>query len=162
MYLEIVGIIVTLIAPVLATIWVISVAKAHYRQKNTLEFINDYNRDKRFDEGIAVLRSSIYEGEKRANYILEEENRKDYEKFLFLMNEFEILAIGLKRKVYDKKMIKDYFGHDLLTTYKKSKLLIEAIRTKNKVNSKGDNETAAQGDKAFEKFEDIAQTLYKK
>ncbi len=155
--LETGAIIVTAILAFLALI----VTKAHYRQKNTLEFMNDYNRDKRVSEGVAVVLSPAYKGEEQANDILKPENRKNYDKFLFLMNEFEILAIGLKHKVYDKEMIKDYFGYDLLTIYKQSKLLIETIRTKNEADSK-DGETAAQGNKAYEQFEYLAQTLYEK
>ncbi|WOV92192.1 MAG: DUF4760 domain-containing protein [Candidatus Zeuxoniibacter abyssi] len=42
---------------------------------------------------------------------------------------FEIIAIGLKNAIYDKKMVKDAFGRDLKKIYNESKPLIEHIRT---------------------------------
>ncbi len=120
-----------------------------------MEFINDYNNDERVSAGIAVF-SSVYKGEKQANYILEPDNRKDYDNFLIMMNKLEILAIGLKYKIYDEKMIKDCFGYDLFITYTRSKSLIDIIRGK---------DVGPQSDKAYEEFENFALIIgiaYKK
>ncbi len=72
------------------------------------------------------------------------------------MNKFELLAIGLKHKAYDQKMIEAYFGYDLFITYTQSKPLIDIVRSKN---------VGPQGDKAYEEFENLALIIgaaYKK
>ena len=92
------------------------------KQQATLNFINGYNNDPRVPEGHAVLRM---DGGKMPGDILAKESRI---KFLFLMNKFEILAIGLNRGIYDEIMVLDTFGRDIREIYQKSKPLIAHIR----------------------------------
>ena len=46
---------------------------------------------------------------------------KERAAFLFLMNSFESMAVGLTHDIYDRQMIKDIFGSDLLKIYEKAK-----------------------------------------
>ncbi len=125
----------------------LNVAKdaADYKQKNASYFIHDYNNDNRFSAGIAVVYKYKDYDEEKSKLILDKENCKDYNNFLVLMNKFEILAIGLKHHFYDKEMINDYFGDDLLKIYTQSKSLIAVIRKS--------GEMVGKDGKAFNKFE---------
>ncbi len=75
------GIISTILSAIIGVV-VFIVTSIRLKQKNTWEFINDYNNDERVNKGIAVF-SSVYKSEEQANYILKPENRKDYDNFLF-------------------------------------------------------------------------------
>ena len=108
------------------------------KQRATMDFLNGYNDDPRVSEGHAVLRM---DGGKTPGDILTGENRDN---FLFLMNKFEMLAIGLKRGIYDKDMVLDTFGRDIREIYQKSESFITHIRG---------NESDAE---AFLEFEKLA------
>lgn len=94
------------------------------KQQATLNFINGYNDDPRVPKGHAVLRVG---GGETPEEILTEETRVN---FLFLMNKFEILAIGLNRGIYDEAIVLDTFGRDIREIYQKSKPFIAHIRGK--------------------------------
>lgn len=65
-----------------------------------------------------------------SQYLAEDgENR---ENFLFLMNMFEMLAIGLNGGIYDKKMVMDAFGEELRGIYGIAEPLIRHVRGKDK------------------------------
>ena len=117
------------------------------RQQETLNFINNYNADRRVSAGHAVLRAA---GDGDAAQILAEGNNRV--NFLFLMNLFEILAVGLKNGIYDKQMTAGIFGRDIREIYDKSAPLIAHIR-----KAESDSE-------AFSEFESLAlniQTRYR-
>ncbi len=88
------------------------------RQKATLDFIADYNNDSRVSDGFRVIRKKPQDLSTPA----------DRDAFLFLMNKFEILAMGLKNGIYDKRMVSDTYGRDLREIYAQSKPLIEHVR----------------------------------
>lgn len=126
-------------AVVSAGIAVWSIRNARYAAiwRATLDFIHDYNNDPRVDRGLAVVRNT------ESNIPLEKGAKRD--DFLFLINRLEILAIGLDRRVYDKRIIADYFGRDLKEIYADAAPLIRHVR-----QTENDPE-------AFAKFEEIAR-----
>ena len=74
------------------------------------------------------------------------ENKKTKRmQILFVLNKFEILAIGLEQKIYDRQMIKDCLGRDVARFYNLSKPIIAHIR-----NNESDS-------KAFTEFEKLAE-----
>ena len=100
------------------------------RQKTTLDFIASYNRDPRVDEAHKIIRE--YK-EKPVTAISPLKNQIESKKridFLFLMNMFESMAIGLTHDIYDGEMIKDAFGADLRQIYVDAQKgnLIDAVR----------------------------------
>lgn len=115
--------IVTLVAVLVAVIALLQKRNLS-RITHTLQFIEDYNSDPRVDEAHRFLHS--IKGKSRDEQLSKfSENRAD---FLFLLNKFEILAIGLKERIYDKSMIKDCFGYDIHRIYFASEDLISHIR----------------------------------
>ena len=91
------------------------------RQRETLDFLKRYNSDERISSGHAVLRMNG-----AADEILK--NKENLDNFLFLMNEFEILAIGLKNEIYDEAIVLDAMGRDISAIYQKSEMLIKYRR----------------------------------
>ena len=76
-----------------------------------------------------------------SNIPLENQNRED---FLFLMNMFEVLAIGLERDIYDKRIIIQFFGRGLKKIWEKALPFVTHLRTREKDPD------------AFKKFENLA------
>ena len=100
------------------------IARKIARQRATLDFIHQYNSEKRVTPGIRAIVN--YNNEPMEEYLKPDgENR---ENFLLVMNMLEILAIGLKHSIYDKKIAIDMFGDDLREIYSKARPLIEHIR----------------------------------
>ena len=117
--------------------WGVWLSRRTAKQRATLDFINEYNNEPRVSSAFRVIR-------KKQSIFSNDDDRDD---FLFLMCKFEILAIGLKNAIYDKKMVKDAFGRDLNKIYNESKPLIEHIRT---------NESDSD---AFTAFEQLAKSI---
>ena len=128
-------------AVVSAAIAVWSIRNARYAAvwRATLDFIHDYNNDVRVDRGIAVARAS------HENIPLQKGGKRD--DFLFLMNRLEILAIGLDRRIYDRRIVNDYFGRDLKEIYSLAEPLITHVRQ------------AERDAEAFAKFEEIVRGI---
>ena len=128
-------------AVVSAAIAVWSIRNARYAAiwRATLDFIHDYNNNPRVDRGLAVVRSA------EKNIPLERGAARD--DFLFLMNRLEILAIGLERRIYDERIVADYFGRDLKEIHAAAAPLIEHIRRTEKDPD------------AFVKFEELARNV---
>ena len=120
-------------------VWSIRNARYAAIWRATLDFIHDYNDDPRVDRGLLVVRNA------RDNIPLEKGPKRD--DFLFLMNRMEILAIGLSRRVYDKRLVADYFGRDLRAIYTDAAPLIEHIRQTEK------------DPHAFVKFQELADSI---
>ena len=105
----------------------------------TLDFMHDYNNDPRIDRGLEVVRAF------RDGGVLPELSGEKREDFLFLMNRLEILAIGLERRIYDWRLICDYFVHELVLIHARAAPLIAHIRRTEKDPA------------AFVKFENLAR-----
>ena len=128
-------------AVVSAVIAVWSIRNARYAAiwRATLDFIHAYNDDPRVDRGLEVVR--------RAENHIPLEHDAPRDDFLFLMNRLEILAIGLERRIYDKRLIADYFGRDLKEIHADAAPLIEHLRR------------AEKDPDAFVKFEELARNI---
>lgn len=86
--------------------------------------MHQYNNDARVSAGHQLIRQ--YKNQPLDEYLKQDNNRDD---FLFLMNMFENVAIGVDHKIYDEKMIKGYFSErELKTVYQESKKFIDHIR----------------------------------
>lgn len=125
------------IVSVVAACWGVWLSRKTARQQATLNFFAEYNNNSRVSCAFQVIRK-----EREQFSFSEKEERSD---FLFLMNKFETLAIGLKNNIYDKKMVRDAFGRDLKEIYNKSKPWINYIR-----NNESDSD-------AFNEFEKLAE-----
>ena len=133
----VVQILILLVA--VASVWT---ARKIARQRAALDFLRQYNKESGVSRGHKVIRK--YDGESLAEYLKEGgENRED---FLFLMNMFEILAVGLDSGIYDEKMIKDALGEELRDIYGKAEPLIRHVRVK-------------YGGKAFKHIESLASKI---
>lgn len=73
-------------------------------RRATLVFMREYCASPEIGRALALLRAP--------ERVIPME-KKDREDFIFLMNMFETLAIGLARRIYDKKMVLQFFGRDL-------------------------------------------------
>ena len=87
------------IVSVVAACWGVWLSRKTARQQATLNFFAEYNNNSRVSCAFQVIRK-----EREQFSFSEKEERSD---FLFLMNKFETLAIGLKNNIYDKKMVRD-------------------------------------------------------
>ena len=119
----------------------ISVASARKtaRQNAFLAFVRNYNSDSRIDDAIAILRAGY-----RDNLSKEEMSRLKY-----FLNEFEILAIGLKAGIYDCKMVTNSFGLELVTYHDQAALFIRDIRKE------------SGGKRAYSEFEILAHRIHR-
>ena len=117
----------------------ISVASARKtaRQNAFLAFVRNYNNDLRIDGATAILRAGY-----RVDLSKEEMSQLKY-----LLNEFEILAIGLKAGIYDRKMVTNSFGLELAAYHNKAALFIKDIR----------EETG--GKRAYSEFENLVYRI---
>ena len=98
--------------------------------KTTLELISSYNSDPRVNEALSIIRKykeAPVEAFSPLKNQIKSEERID---FLFLMNMFESIAIGLTHDIYDRQMIKDAFSADLrqIHTAAQKSNLIDAAR----------------------------------
>ena len=112
-------------------------------QKAFLSFLRDYNSEFRVDIAFAAIRG----GE---NYSALDDNQKSAVKYL--LNQFEILAVGLASGIYDRKMVEIVFGFDLKRIYKKAEPYIAAIR-----KDDGDDD-----DESYAEFQKLAESVSKK
>ncbi|MCH9704624.1 MAG: DUF4760 domain-containing protein [Proteobacteria bacterium] len=132
------------LASICIAIWNIRENKKIARVRHTLEFLEAYNRNPRIDEAHEFIREIKDKG--NSDQIKEFENKENRVPFLFLLNQFEILAIGLSQGIYDKELIEKSFGYDVYEIYQNSEKLINYIR-----QEKGD-------DGAFRELEKLATT----
>ena len=100
------------------------------RQKATLDFIASYNSDPRVDEAHKIIRKYKEKPVTAISPLKNQIESKERIDFLFLMNMFESMAIGLTHDIYDGEMIKDAFGADLRQIYVDAQKgnLIDAVR----------------------------------
>ncbi len=84
----------------------------------------EYNNDGRVSQGHQTIRR--YKDEPLDEYL--KQGSENLDNFLFVMNMFEILAIGLKRGIYDENMAVDMFGEDLRHIYESAKPMTIYIR----------------------------------
>ena len=100
------------------------------RQKATLDFIAFYNDGARVDEAHDIIHKYGQTPVKGDIPLRDQIDSKERAAFLFLMNSFESMAVGLTHDIYDRQMIKDIFGSDLLQIHAKAKKsnLINAVR----------------------------------
>ena len=137
----------------------ICTARRNARQQATLGFMSEYNDSEKVSEGMRVI-DAVNDGIKKIEASNSSEgvitelvkeciypnNTKGQEResILFVLNEFEILAIGLKQKIYDPRMVKDFLGRDVREFYNSAAPIIGYIR-------KYENNP-----RAFEEFEKLA------
>ena len=119
----------------------ISVASARKtaRQNAFLAFVRNYNHDTRIDDAIAILRAGYHD----------DLSKKEISQVKYFLNEFEILAIGLKAGIYDRKMATNSFGLELATYHDQAALFIRDIR-------KESGET-----RAYSEFEILAHRIHR-
>ena len=100
------------------------------RQKTTLDFIDSYNSNSRVDEAHRIIHKYKETPVKAISPLKDQIESKERIDFLFLMNMFELMAIGLTHDIYDVQMIKDAFGADLRQIYVDAQKgnLIDAVR----------------------------------
>ena len=87
------------------------------RQKITLDFIAFYNSDARVDEAHNIIHKYSDAPVKGNTPLKDQVDSEERSDFLFLMNIFELMAVGLTHNIYDIQMIKDAFGVDLHQVY---------------------------------------------
>ena len=113
--------------------------------------MNEYSDSSKVSEGIRLIRE-IQDNRQATDNVLTaidnpvgKDNNDRRAHALFVLNKFEILAVGLKQKIYDRKMVEDFWGHDIKKFFKLSKPIIDHIR-------KEDAE-------AFVEFEELARRV---
>ena len=89
-----------------------------------------YNSDSRVDEAHRIIHKYKETPVKAISPLKDQIESKERIDFLFLMNMFELMAIGLTHDIYDVQMIKDAFGADLRQIYVDAQKgnLIDAVR----------------------------------
>lgn len=131
---------------VIVAVWAIWQNRNITKENHTLSFIRDYNSDARVDAAHRFIRDSVIGHSKQA--IADSYRHADQRaNFLFLMNKFEILAVGLERGLYDKKLVDKIFDYDICEIYDSAKPLIDIIR---------ETENSSDYALAFENFEKLA------
>lgn len=106
-------------------------------RRATLDFLRAYCTSPEVGRAHKILRAPPEE-----NTPLKGQNRED---FLFLMNMFEVLSIGLGCGIYDKRMVIKSFGRDLKEIWEKAKPLVMHMRS------------AEKDPEAFVEFERLAE-----
>lgn len=106
---------IVLVIGVGVAVTAIHTARKSERQKAFLAFMRDYINDDKITEAFKVIRRGDVSGK------LEE---KDKQALKYLLNKFEMLAIGLKGGIYDRDMIIDAFGNELLRVHTKAEPFI--------------------------------------
>ena len=136
---------------VIAAVVGIAVSRKTARQQATLEFMNEYSDSSKVSEGIRLIRE-IQDDQPATDDVLRaidnpvgQENNEKRAHALFVLNKFEILAVGLKQKIYDRKMVEDFWGHDIKKFFELSEPIISHIRKEDA--------------KAFVEFEELARRV---
>ena len=117
------------------------------QQQETLNFIQDYNSNPAIARGFSVM-YRVADGYLTIEKALERIG-KERGNFLVAVNKFEILAIGLNHQLYDRRMINDFFGRDIVDFYRSAEYLIEYYRS------------TEPNPKAFKNFEKLAEQMGK-
>ena len=142
-------IVIALVSAAIAC-WSIFVSRKIARQKATLEFISEYNGGyiaARAREFIRTQSSKGYRYKGDASAPWADLNSHDRRYFLCLMSNFETLSVGLNNGIYDKKLVIDVFGTELINLYDKSSEVITYVR-----KQEADPE-------AFSEFQKLADSL---
>ena len=117
------------------------------QQQETLNFIQDYNSNPAIAKGFSVM-YRVADGYLTIEKALERIG-KERSNFLAAVNKFEILAIGLNHQIYDRRMINEFFGRDIVDIYRSAEYLIEYYRS------------TEPNPKAFKNFEKLAEQMGK-
>ena len=117
------------------------------QQQETLNFIQDYNSNPAIAKGFSVM-YRVADGYLTIEKALERIG-KERSNFLATVNKFEILAIGLNHQIYDRRMIDDFFGRDIVHIYRSAEYMIEHFRS------------TEPNPKAFKNFEKLAEKMGK-
>ncbi len=117
------------------------------RQKVTLSFLLEYNDSQETTEAIQILKKA-----KDNRYWYKELSDDDKHAVKFLLNKFEILAIGLEKNIYDNGMIDNAFGADLIMYYHYAEQFIEDLKAE-------ERRSGTAKDMPFEHFEKLAKSL---
>ena len=131
----------------------IRMARKTAKQEATLKFMHEYNNSSEVSEGIRMIHQITDDPDSQVAKHFKDRNRpnnKERMNILLVLNKFEILAIGLKRKIYDRKMVGDFLGRDVGEFYDLSKPIIEYIRE------------YEEDEKACEEFENLANEVKKR
>ena len=128
----------------LSIFWVRHTAK----QRETLQFMNDYNSNPAVPEGFNVI-YQVKEGKLSIEDALDraKNNGEQRKNFLAVVNRFEVLAIGLDHQIYDRGMINRCFGRDIAKIYRSSERLIAYVRDKE------------EDPDAFKEFQKLAEKI---
>ena len=121
--------------------WSLRTARKSERQKATLAFLRDYHNSETVRQGAKILNQP---GENRSNLC-------DEQKFLVkeFLNQLELLAIGLKRGIYDDAMVRDAMETAIARYYMRGKAFIEEVR----------REDGDVREVAYEHFEKLAMKI---
>ena len=106
-------------------------------RRATLDFLRRYTTAPEVAKAFKILRA----GTPEKFLPLEGENR---ENLFFLLNMFEVLAVGLDSGIYDKRMVVQSFGRDLKVVWESAEPFVRHVRDK-------DNDP-----EAFTEFERLA------
>ena len=117
------------------------------QQQETLNFIQDYNSNPAIAKGFSVM-YRVADGYLTIEKALERIG-KERSNFLAAVNKFEILAIGLNHQIYDRRMIDEFFGRDIVDIYRSAEYLIEYYRS------------TEPNPRAFKNFEKLAEQMGK-
>ena len=125
------------------------------RQRETLKFIHGYNSETGVRDGLDVIRQvsstdpNVIKLSVKDAVQFGSQSRRG---FLIVLNKFEILAIGLDHQIYEKSMIEDCFGRDIINIFIDSAPLIAHFRKSEKNGGEGDPD-------AFSQFENLAEEI---
>lgn len=124
-----------LIAALLVAIISVLANRSTARLKQTADLLFDSRNDKDLQEGHKIIRSYHDAPDKKINVLGEPDKfeNEDAIAIRYVLNHFEVVAIGIKRGIYDETVVKEAWCRLLVTCYERTEPLIKAIRDKSKI-----------------------------
>lgn len=124
-----------LIAALLVAIISVLATRTTARLKQTADLLFASRNDEELQKGHKVIRTYHDAPDKKISVLGDPENfeSEDATAIRYVLNHFEVVAIGIRRGIYDEAMVKDAWCRLLVTSYERTETLVKAVREKSKI-----------------------------
>ncbi len=120
-------------AAICSTFYIVRNNRRIAAQKNAVEIVRAINQDPLMQDGLKLIRkhheASDHDIAILAEMDLDDEKREEKKKVLYVLNQYEHLAVGIKHKTYDEKIVKQSSYGTIVNLEKECRSLIERARS---------------------------------
>lgn len=121
---------------IIVTVIIIFMQRKTAREKNALDIMHELLTNETLQKGSKILKKYYFNNDTALLIAtsMDKTIQNDVENIRELLNYFESLSVGIRLKVYDKKVVLAFRKQQIIHTFEYSKSYIDSIR--NKLNNK--------------------------